>query len=104
MLMTNASVLLNALQLDNLYVRRRKLKAQLMLKILKENMPSYLRPLFSIRNTEYNLRNNQFKLNLPKPRTNYLKRSLSYDGALLWNRLPDEIRSLTLFPHFKKAI
>ena len=32
---TNASVLLNALQLDNLYVRRRKLKAQLMFKILK---------------------------------------------------------------------
>ena len=101
---TNASVLLNVLQLDNLYVRRRKLKAQLMFKILKGSMPSYLRPLFSIRNTEYNLRNNQFKLNLPKPRTNYLKRSLSYDGALLWNRLPEEIRSLTVFPQFKKAI
>ena len=101
---TNASVLLNALQLDNLYVRRRKLKAQLMFKILRGNMPSYLRPLFSIHNTEYNLRNNQFKLSLPKPRTNYLKRSLSYDGALLWNSLPEEIRSLTLFPHFKKAI
>ena len=94
---TNASVLLNALQLDNLYVRRRKLKARLMFKILKGNMPSYLRTLFSIRNTEYNLRNNQFKLV-------YLKRSLSCDGALLWNRLPEEIRSLTLFPHFKKAI
>ena len=67
-------------------------------------MPSYLRPLFSIRNTEYNLRYNQFRLNLPKPRTNYLKRSLSYDGALLWNRLPEEIHSLTLFPHFKKAV
>ena len=102
---TNASVLLNALQLDNLYVRRRKLKAQLMFEIiLKGNMPSYLRTLFSIRNTEYNLRNNQFKLNLPKPRTNYLKRSLSYDGALLWNSLPEEIRSLTVFPQFKKAI
>ena len=62
-----------------------------MFKMLKANMPSYLRTLFSIRNTEYNLRNNQFKLNLPKPRTNYLKRSLSYDGALLWNRLPEEI-------------
>ena len=67
-------------------------------------MPSYLRPLFSIRNTEHNLRNNQFKPNLPKPRTNYLKRSLSYDGALLWNCLPEEIRSLTVFLHFKKAI
>ena len=99
----NASVLLNALQLDNLYVRRRKLKAQLMFKILKGNMPSYLRTLFSIRNTEYNLRNNQLKRNLPKPRTNYSKRSFSYNGALLWNSLPEEMRNLTVFPQFKKA-
>ena len=70
---TSVSVRLNVLQLYNLYIRRRKLKAQLMFKILKGNMPSYLRTLFSIRNTEYNFRNNQFKLNLPKPRTNYLK-------------------------------
>ena len=90
--------------MENLYVRRRKLKAQLIFKTPKGNMPSYLRTLFSIRNTKYNFRNNQFKLNLPKPRTNYLKRSLSYDGALLWNSLPEEIRSLTVFPHFKKAI
>ena len=74
-----------------------------MFKIQKGNMPSYLRTLFSIRNTEYNLRNNQFKLNLPKLRTNYLKRSLSYDGALLWNSSPEEMRSLTVFPQFKKA-
>ena len=74
---TNASDLLNALNLDNLYIRRRKLKAQLMFKILKGNLPSYLRTLFYFRNIEYDLRNNQFKLNLPKPRTNYLKRSFS---------------------------
>ena len=60
--------------------------------------------LFYFRNTEYDLRNNQFKLNLPKPRTDYLKRSFSYDGALLWNSFPEEIRSLTLFSQFKKAI
>ena len=75
-----------------------------MFKILKGNLPPYLRTLFYFRNTEYDLRNNQFKLNLPKPRTNYLKRSFSYDGALLWNSLPEEIRSLTLFSQFKKAI
>ena len=93
---TIASVLLNALQLDNLYVRRRKLKGQLMFKILKGNiLRSYLRTLFSIRNTEYKLKNNQFKLNFPKPRTNYLKRSLSYDGALLWNSLPEESYSIS---------
>ena len=99
---TNASVLLNALQLDNLYVRRRKLKAQLMFKILKGNMPSYLRTLFSIRNTEYNMRNNQFKLKLPKPRTNYLKRSLSYYGALYRIAYPRRYVVLRYFFTLKK--
>ena len=60
---TNASVVWKAQQLDNLYMRRRKLKVLLMLKILNG----------MCRNTEYNFRNNQFKLNLPKPRTNYFK-------------------------------
>ena len=31
------------------------------------------------------------RLNLLKPRTNYLKRSFSYSGALLWNSLPESI-------------
>ena len=75
-----------------------------MFKILKGNLSSYLRTHFYFRNTEYDLRNNQFKLNLPKPRTNYLKRSLSHDDALLWNSLPEEIRSLTLFSQFKLCL
>ena len=33
------------------------------------------------------------KLNLPKPRTDYLKRYFSYSGASLWNDLPEELRS-----------
>ena len=92
---SNASDLLNVLHLDNLYIRRRKLKAQLTFKILKGNLHSYIGTLFYFRNSEYDLRNNQFKLNLPKPRTNYLKRNFSYDSALLWNSLTEELRSLT---------
>ena len=34
------------------------------------------------------------KLNLPKPRTDYLKRSFGYSGALLWNSLPENIRAI----------
>ena len=58
-----------------------------MFKILKGNTPSYLRTFFSIRNTEYNLTNNQFKLNLPKPRT-FLTMRL-YCGIVI----PEETRS-----------
>ena len=76
-----------------------------MYKILnKGNMPSYLTSLFSARTLEYDFRNNHCKLNIPKPRTNYLKRSICYSGAVLWNNLPREIRNLSNLSQFKKAI
>ena len=44
------------------------------------------------------------KLNLPKPRTDYLKRSFGYSGALLWNSLPENISAIRSIGHFKKEI
>ena len=101
---TDASVLLDNLRWDNLSLRRQKLKLGLMFKTLKSNAPSYLQKFFSIRGTGYNLRNSEMRLNLPKPRTNYLKRSFCYSGALLWNSLPQEIRKLQTQAKFKKAV
>ena len=69
----DAGALLTLLQLDNLSIRRKKIKAQSMFKILKGNAPSYLKSLFSVRTLDYDVRNNRSKLNIPKPRTNYLK-------------------------------
>ena len=86
----DAGALLTLLQLDNLSIRRKKIKVQLMFKILKGNAPSYLKSLFSVRTLDYDVRNNRSKLNIPKPRTNYLKRSICCSGALLWNNLPQE--------------
>ena len=68
-----------------------------MFKIPKENMPLYLKSLLSARTMEYNCRNNQLKLNLRKQRTNYLKRSLCYNGALQWESLPQEVATSTFF-------
>ena len=100
---TDASVLFDNLRWDNLSLRRQKLKLGLMFKTLKSN-PSYLQEFFSICGTGYNLRNSEVRLNLPKPRTNYLKRSFCYSGALLWNSLPQEIRKLQTQAKFKKAL
>ena len=44
------------------------------------------------------------ELNLPKPRTDYLKRSFGYSGALLWNSLPENIRAIRSIGQFKKEI
>ena len=45
-----------------------------------------------------------FKLNLPKSRTDYLKRTFGYSGALLWNSLPENIKAIRSIGQFKKKI
>jgi hypothetical protein len=46
----------------------------------------YLENLFSVsQNDNYNLRSNQTKLNLPKPKKNFLKRRFSYRATKCWN-------------------
>ena len=92
------------LHLDNLCLRRKKIKAGIMFKIINGDAPSYLQNLFSVRGSGYNLRDSEIKLNLPKSRTNYLKRSLCYSGALLWNSLPQNIRMLRSLPLFKNSL
>ena len=74
----------------------------MMFKSLKGLAPVYLQDLFSERRTD--LRDSFHKLNLPKPLTNYLKRSFGYSGALLWNSLPESIRAIRSIGHFEKEI
>ena len=38
---------------------------------------------------------------LPKPKTNYLKRSLSYRGASCWNALPSDVKTSQSLSNFK---
>ena len=101
---TSASSLLEELGWDNVLTRWKKQKAILMFKTLNNRAPEYLRNLFIDRNTHYDLRNAGGKLNLPRPRTDYLKRSFSYSGAQLWNNLPESIRTIKSLKNFKKAI
>ena len=61
----------------------------MMFKVLKGMAPDYLRTLFHIcNNTSYSLRTNNLKISLPKPKTNFLKKSFAYRGATSWNKLP----------------
>ena len=45
-------------------------------------------------NTNYNLRNIEIDLALPRPYTNFLKRSFKYSGAMLWNNLSYEAKMM----------
>ena len=97
----------NFYQLRKIFINiniKEKLKATLIFRIIKGLSPAYLRALFSIRSTKYNVRDSEIKLNLPKPRTNYCKRALGYSGALLWNSLPVNSRKSDSLGYFKREL
>ena len=72
-------------------------------KHLNNTAPEYLSSRFVRRCdlTSYNLRENEYKLAVPQPRTEFYKRSLSYSGSVLWNGLPLEVWQLTSPSIFK---
>ena len=80
-----------------------KNKAIMMHSIVNNTAPEYLTSRFVRRCdlTSYNLRENEYKLAVPQPRTEFYKRSLSYSGSVLWNSLPLELRKLTSPSIFK---
>ena len=43
-------------------------------------------------NTNYNRRSSKVDFALPKPNTNFMKKSISYLGAKLWNNLPKSVK------------
>lgn len=101
---TSSSILLDMLHWDTLSTRRKKMKAIIMFKSLNNKVPEYLQEMFIPRCSEYSLRNSESKLTLPMPHTDYLKRSFSYNGAILWNSLPQQVRNMSSLGQFKKEI
>ena len=78
---------------DRLYLR----KAKFMFKVYNNVMPTYISEHFTLRNninTSINLRSTSAGCFIPpKPRTEYFKHSMRYSGCLVWNSLPEEVRS-----------
>ena len=101
---TNSNFLFDTLKWEKLSLRRKKQKALIMYKTIHDLAPEYLQRLFSQRHAEYNLRNLEDKLTLPKPNTNYLKRSFCFSGAYLWNNLPQYLRNADSIGQFKRTI
>ena len=102
---TSSNLLLTMLKWEKLSLRRKKQKALIMYKTLNELAPDYLQCLFTQRHVnDYNLRNLEGKLSLPKPNNNYLKRSFCYSGACLWNNLPQELKSVCSIGQFNRGI
>ena len=79
-------------------------KATMMFRCLHGLAPKYLCSKFTWCDSAYDLRDSENKLNVPLPRTNYYRKSFSYNGATLWNSLPCDIRNTESLGVFKRKI
>ena len=86
--------------------RRFHIKARQMFKVLHDLAPVRLSNIFrnSFSANSYHLRDADNKLALPLPKTEFLKKSFSYNGARVWNSLPNEICNCEALPMFDKVI
>ena len=86
--------------------RRAQFIASQMYKITHDLAPKRLSNIFHETpfSRHYNLRGPSIKLCLPQPKTDYLKKSLSYREAKLWNSLSDDIRNKKSLSAFKTSI
>ena len=55
-------------------------------------------------NINYNLRNIETDLALPRPYANFLKGSLKYSGAMLWNKPSYETKAAQSLSDFKHKL
>ena len=90
---TSTDILFKKLGWIDVQSQRKIAKGTLVYKALNGLAPDCLAQMFTERSriTYYTLRDTGDKLALPQARTNYLKDSFSYSGAVLWNFLPNEV-------------
>jgi len=65
--------------------------------------PNYIKELFSLRSSNYDLRG-YCKLNQPTFKSKYLHKSYRYITSRLWNNLPDNIRGASSLRIFKNLL
>ena len=67
------------------------------------NSPVPLQELFTKNNSKYDMRK-KMTIKVIKPNTDLLKKSISYQGAVLWNSLDNDTRSIDNLRAFKCAV
>ena len=84
------TILLSIVNLKSLFIRRlQNFMITLYKSLFFTNYPGYLKDMFTVRSSSYNLRGNHI-LALPNPKTTtYGLHSFSYLASKIWNSLPD---------------
>lgn len=90
---TRTSDVLEELDWQPLMKRFEANKSVFMYKIRNNKLPPSMMSMFDIKeNSKYNLRSNNNDYALDKPKTNFMKKSISYAAASVWNNLPKKAK------------
>ena len=96
--------LLDIAKVPTLEIKRMRIMATETFKILYKLSPSCLEDLISFKETHYNFRYTNI-VNIPKVKTtSYGKQSFKYAAAVLWNKLPEHIRSTSNYNQFRNLV
>lgn len=87
----------------SLHLRRQRMIAEEVYKILGKQSPSYLQHLIKIKDTPHNLRHKNVQVDHFHTKT-YGKKSFSYEASKIWNDLPNHIREAKNFKTFRKLL
>ena len=93
---------LNCLKILPLHKQLLFNKGVTMFKIFHGSLPEYLCNLFSSERVRYYSTRRNF--NVPKPRIDLFKTSLSYSGPAFWNQLPIKLRDAPSLTTFKNGL
>ena len=80
-------------------------KSVLMYKCINNSAPDYLCNLFDMNanSNVYSLRSSaKGNLFVPRPNSNFMKRTFHYSGTILWNSLPPNLKLIQDIDLFKK--
>ena len=78
----------------------------LMFKVVNNAVPVYLVSQFSKRDEvhDYDERGSKLNLTIQKPNINFMKSSLAYSGAVVWNSLDEATKTCDYLSAFKNRI
>ena len=99
-------ILRNKLMWDNLKTRRYKQLAVIMYNTVHRSTPTYLTRTFENVNSVhfYNLRHSDVNIYVPIPNTEAGKNSFHYKRTVLWNGLPNDVKSQHNLRFFKEFL
>ena len=74
------------------------------LRLLLTEIHFFMRPCFKYRQVPYNLRRGPVRFTPPRRSSIYSTNSVHFHGSLIWNKLPNLVKSTRSIPEFKNIL